>query len=192
MKALNQYITEKFQVGKDYKRQYAYHPKDTDELISCIKDKIEKEGLGTEENPLDLNDIDTSKITDMYELFDVVDGELQYLSKNGHFDISDWDVSNVENMEYMFGNSNFDGDLSDWDVSSVTNMKSMFRYSEFTGKNGDIGHWNVSNVKSMRNMFGGSRFDGDISNWDVSNVENKLFMLDNCPLQKHPPKWYKK
>ena len=192
MNSLRHYIVEKFQIGKDYKRQYAYQPKDKEELIECIIEKIRKEGLGTEDNPLDLNDIDTSKITDMSELFDIIDGKLQFLSKNGHFDISDWDVSNVTNMEYMFGNSNFNGDLSDWDVSNVTNMNSMFRYSEFTGKNGDIGHWNVSNVKSMRNMFGGSRFDGDISNWDVSNVENKLFMLDNCPLQKHPPKWNKK
>ena len=59
MYSLRHYIIEKFQVPKDYKEQYAYAPKDKKELIKCIKEKIEKEGLGTKDNPLDLNDIDT-------------------------------------------------------------------------------------------------------------------------------------
>ena len=191
MKALNNYIIEKFQVSKNNIRTYAYEPKNRNELIQCIKDKIEEEGLGTKNKPLDLNDIDTSKITDMSELFDCTDGELKDLSENGYFNISDWDVSNVEDMWYMFYGSCFNGDISDWDVSNVEDMTSMFAYSRFTGKNGNIGKWNVVKVKNMHCMFVCSEFNGNISGWDVSNVEDMYGMFTSCPLQKNPPEWYK-
>ena len=66
-------------------------PKTKKELIQIIKDTIEKEGFDC-----DLNFIDTSKITDMIELFygDVLN------KFNG--DISKWDVSSVENMTDVF------------------------------------------------------------------------------------------
>ena len=44
-------------------------------------------------NIYDLNFIDTSKITDMSELF---------ININHNFDVSSWDVSNVTNMNHMF------------------------------------------------------------------------------------------
>ena len=34
-------------------------------------------------------------------------------------DISNWDVSNVTNMNFMFHGSKFNGDISKWDVSNV-------------------------------------------------------------------------
>lgn len=48
-------------------------------------------------------------------------------------DISQWDVSNVENMEGMFERSNFNRDISKWDVSSVKHMTSMFKGSPLEG-----------------------------------------------------------
>ena len=42
-------------------------------------------------------------------------------------DLNGWDVSNVENMDYMFsGATSFNQDLSKWDVSNVSSMKGMF------------------------------------------------------------------
>ena len=104
MKTLNTYIVEKFQVDKDYKCQYTYQPKNRKELRNVIQDKIDKEGLGTKDDPLDLNDIDTSKITDMSWIFSVdnISKDIGDLVDNGYFDISDWDVSNVRYMRYMF------------------------------------------------------------------------------------------
>ena len=162
MKTLNSYITEKFQVSKDNIGIYAYQPKNKDELIECIKDKIQEEGLGTKDEPLDLNDIDTFKITDMSYLFHRF-RDLSSLSKTGYFDISDWDVSNVEDMRFMFQESKFNGNISRWDVSKV---------------------------KNMHGMFNKSNFNGNISDWDVSNVEDMFGMFYNCPLEKNPPKWY--
>jgi surface protein len=111
---------------------------------------------------------------------------LFYFSKfNG--DISKWDVSNVKDMYEMFSNSKFNGDISNWDVSNVANMSWMFDSSEF---NGDISKWDVSNVKDMRCMFYESDFDGDISKWNVSNVDDMRSMFTDCPLGDNPPEWY--
>ena len=136
MKSLQNYITEKILINKNSKIEYIYHPKTKDELKKIIKQKIEYEG-----NKCDLNDIDTSNITDMSYLFEDSDF-------NG--DISKWNVSNVESMWAMFYNSKFNGDISNWDVSNVTNMRSMFYGSVF---NQDISNWDVSNVTNNANIF---------------------------------------
>ena len=114
MKTLQNYITEKILINKNSKIVYNYYPETKDELKAIIKQKIESEG-----NECDLNDIDTSNIIDMSNLFE----ESEF---NG--DISKWDVSNVKNMEYMFLGSNFNADISKWNVSNVTDMESMFAY----------------------------------------------------------------
>ena len=166
---------------------FNYHPKTKEELIYCIKDKINKEGLGTKDNLLDLNDIDTSEIVDMRHLFDNgINGELKELSVNGYFDISKWDVSNVKDMSHMFGNSNFNGNISNWDVSNVEDMDYMFWECNF---NGDISQWDVSNVKDMSCMFRDSKFNGDISNWDVSNVKDMNFMFCGSAFNGNVSKW---
>ncbi|HQQ21718.1 MAG TPA: BspA family leucine-rich repeat surface protein, partial [Bacteroidales bacterium] len=65
-------------------QSYNYFPKDREELKKIIEERIAKEGPAC-----NLNDIDTSQITDMSKLF--------YKSQfNG--DISMWNVSNVESM----------------------------------------------------------------------------------------------
>ena len=112
MKTLQHYITEKILINKNSKIVYNYYPKTKDELEDIIKQKIESEG-----NKCNLNDIDTSNITDMSNLFE--DSEF-----NG--DISKWNVSNVTNMTGMFMLSKFDGDISKWDVSNVKFKLSMF------------------------------------------------------------------
>ena len=43
------------------------------------------------------------------------------------FDVSKWDVSNVENMIWLFFKcKKFDCDLSNWDVSNVNKTSYMF------------------------------------------------------------------
>jgi len=61
----------------------------------------------------------------------------------------------------------FNGDISEWDVSNVENMCNMFAGSTF---NGDISNWDVSKVNDMRYMFWSCPFNQNISNWDVSNI----------------------
>ena len=96
---------------------YNYHPKTNSELIKLVNSLIEERG-----NEADLNDIDTSEITEMQAVF-------QKTKFNG--DISQWDVSNVINMSHMFEQSEFDGDISSWDMSNVEDNSDMFAYSRF-------------------------------------------------------------
>ena len=113
MKPLVQFIQEKLIIKKNKATNYKYFPKTKEELQDIIKKRIEQEG-----NEVDLNDIDTSNITDMSNLF-------EYIDFNG--DISNWDVSNVTDMHNMFdGCKSFNQDISDWNVSNVTDMFNMF------------------------------------------------------------------
>ena len=110
MKTLQNYITEKILINKNSKIVYNYHPKTRDELIELINELIEERG-----NDANLNDIDTSEITDMNSLFDRSEF-------NG--DISNWNVSNVKDMFCMFYRSEFtgeNGDISKWNVSNAKN-----------------------------------------------------------------------
>ena len=112
MKTLQCYITEKILINKNSKIAYNYYPKTKEELKDIIKQRIESEG-----NECNLNDIDTSNITDMSKLFE----ESEF---NGN--ISNWDVSNVTDMTHMFRMSKFNNDISKWNVSNVTNSANIF------------------------------------------------------------------
>ena len=152
MKGINTYINEKLVLNKsnvkDYANHYNYHPKDRDELRKLIYKLIKERGLKA-----DLNDIDTSKISDMTGLF---------FGSNFNGDISSWDVSNVKNMESMFERSNFNGDISKWDVSNVKTMCGMFFGAHF---NKDISSWDVSNVENMDFMFRYSALENNPPAW---------------------------
>ena len=96
-------------------------------------------------------------------------------------DLSNWDVSTITNMSYMFGSDSsmiFNQDLSTWNVSNVTNMSYMFTGTR--AFNQDIGVWNVSRVTNMQGMFRGSMsFNQNISSWNVSNVTDMSYMFDS-------------
>ena len=129
MKSLAQYILESqnFLVNKHTSKVYNYHPQTSNELKRLIDKLIKERG-----NEANLNDIDTSAITD---------------------------------MSYMFYHSTFNGDISNWDVSNVEDMCMMFAYSKFTCKNGDISSWDVSNVENMKFMFNGCSLQNNLPSW---------------------------
>ena len=139
-----------------------------------------------------LYDVDTSLITDMSELF--------YKSSRKDFEgIEDWDVSNVEDMSYMFAYMSYDSfesrskakfnrNLNNWNVSKVKHMSFMFYYcNDF---NQPLDKWDVSNVEDMFRMFDNcKKFNQPLNNWNVSNVTNMSGMFQvaesfNQPLDK--------
>ena len=179
MKKLSKYLAEKLIINKDY-RDTTIVVKSFNELRKIIEDRYDKLGPGTKQNPIDFNDIDVSNIDSFYNsnkdkgIFD--DMHFKYI------DISGWDVSNVESMQYMFfecSELKSVGDISNWDVSKVTNMNSMFyRCKKF---NQDLSGWNVSNVSDMGYMFGYCEsFNKNISSWDVSSVTDMSYMFYDC------------
>ena len=105
-----------------------------------------------------------------------------YGAINFNQDISDWDVSNVTNMGRMFCEASvFNQDIDSWDVSNVTTMRYMF--SDANSFNQNIGNWDVSSVSDMSSMFSDANyFNQDIGDWDVSNVTDMSWMLDGINL----------
>ena len=176
MKEIAKFIKEGLKITAKTKiNKYNYHPKTEKELHYLLKELIEERG-----NEDDFNDIDTSEITDMSNLFDGID------KFNG--DISNWDVSNVTDMSFMFcGCRSFNQDISNWDVSKVTNMKYMFYRCE--SFNQLLAKWNVYHVINMDCMFCWCKsFNQDISKWNVSNVKYNSNILYKCPIEeKHKP-----
>lgn len=156
------------------KHEYKFFPKTKQELREMIYERIDKEG-----NECNLNDIDTSAITDMSYMFGSLNKEF-----NGN--ISMWDVSNVVNMTGMFYESKFNGDIYRWNVSNVKTMESMFNNSKF---NQDISKWDVSNVVIMSFMFEESDFNQDISGWNVKSLENMVYMFYKTQFDQDLSRW---
>ncbi|GMH63002.1 hypothetical protein TL16_g03605 [Triparma laevis f. inornata] len=78
--------------------------------------------------------------------------------KYGH--IKHWDVSDVTEMNFLFGSmdgengwsAGFDEDITHWDARNVKEMIGMFRKaSSYTGRG--VQHWNVENVTDTSFMF---------------------------------------
>ncbi len=96
-------------------RRYKHTPNNKTELKQAITTEINVQG-----NEANLNIIDTSKITDMSDLFK------DNITFNG--DISEWDVNAVTNMSSMLSGANaFEKDLESWNVASGVTKTDMFK-----------------------------------------------------------------
>ena len=101
-----------------------------------------------------LNDIDTSKITNMGGLFARFN-QNRNLSK---IDISGWDTSSVVDMSYMFAwNRQYLKELylSNFDTSNVTTMQNMF-YEWKSLETLNFKNATFTNVSNYTNMFSGT------------------------------------
>ena len=185
MKQINQFINEyiikkKLDKPIDSENYFEYHPKTKQELFDNINELVEN-------NIYDFNCIDTNKITDMSMLFEVC----KEIS-NIDFDVSKWDVSNVEIFIGMFNycSNIYDIDFSNWDISNGKYLNSMFfECKKFKG-NG-LENWSVCKVKDMSSMFYNcTNFNCDLSNWDISKVYRRVGTFHNCTSLKNKPIWY--
>lgn len=139
-----------------------------------------------------LSCVDTSLITDMSYLF-------QKSERKDFEGIEEWDVSNVEDMSYMFAYMSYDSfesrskakfnhNLNNWNVSKVKHMSFMFYYCQ--DFNQPLDKWDVSNVQDMFRMFDNcKKFNQPLNSWNVSNVTNMSGMFQvaesfNQPLDK--------
>ena len=184
MKSLNLYISERLVVNKDYKDLYTCEPKTFEELRKIIEDRYKKFGPGTKQKPIDFNDVDVSNIDSFYNKND--DKGIFHTTKFEYIDISNWNVSNVEDMSVMISNCEqlkSVGDISKWNVSKVEDMQGMFSNCKQLKSVGDLSNWVVSNVKYMSHMFyycKQLKSVGDLSNWNISKVEDMTSMFESC------------
>ena len=159
------FVTEKLVLNNNSKirkqpeyPEYNYHPTNKPELIKLISELLEERG-----NDADLNDIDTSKIDDMSNLFSA------FTKFNG--DISRWDTSKVITMLGMFDGCNqFNCDISEWDVGRVKNMTMMF--NDCWSFNQDLSNWDVSFLEFFSYMFCKcDSFEQDLSKWNLKSAK---------------------
>jgi len=122
--------------------KYKYSPETKEELIKAIKKEI-YEVQGTPDNPnweADLNCIDVSNIDNFNFLF--AKGKRNYGLGKFNGDVSGWRFKKPDTfLHAMFYKSEFNGnngDLSEWDMSNVADVSYMFEDSYFRG---DIGDW---------------------------------------------------
>ncbi|MEG0366346.1 MAG: BspA family leucine-rich repeat surface protein, partial [Coprobacillus sp.] len=108
---------------------------------------------------LDVGHLNTSSAITTEGMFSNVDISY-YLPTGGNkilgtLDISKYDMSNVQNMSYMFDDSTMDAlDVSKWNISKVENME-----------------WSFSNMVNLKQL--------ETSKWDIAKVENMGYMLFN-------------
>ena len=101
-------------IGKDISSfsTHSCQPKTREELVNIIIARVSKEGLNC-----NLNDVDTSLITDMSWIF-------SWTEFNGN--ISNWNVSNVINMSGMFDGAIFNQDISNWKINKDCDIDYVF------------------------------------------------------------------
>ena len=110
---------------------------------------------------------------------------LFYSYTGSELDLSNWDTSNVADMNNMFAYCNglTSLDLSNWDTSNVFDMNNMFAYC-FQLKSLNLSHFNTSNVANMNSMFPwcNSLEELDIRNFNVDNIEYVDYMFEGCSM----------
>ena len=142
----------------------------------------------------DFTNLDTSKVTDMNDMF----YQAGYNSSVTSFTLTglnNWDTSNVTDMSNMFKETGYrattfnTGDLSNWDTSKVTDMSAMFFWtgnSASTFDIGDLSNWDTSKVTNMQFMFNQAGYRattfeiGNLSNWDTSSVTDISYMFSGA------------
>ena len=130
-------------------------PEDLNALREVVLERVKQ----NPKKPYLLN-IDTSKITSMYQLF----------NGNGTMIYGDNIFQEIEEL-----------DLSTWDTSNVTDMGGMFRMCTKLNKI-NISNFNTSNVTNMANMFDFCRnlTSLDLSNFNTEKVTNMHDMFFDC------------
>ena len=170
MKNLKQYVEEKLVINKNYMKLIT--PNSREELRDII---IERQEDIHGDDHVNFNDIDISNIDNLEHLF--------YKTEYTNIDVSMWDTSHVESMEFLFGrcdNLKY-VDISDWNVEKCSKFNGMF-YNCGKLIKLDLSKWNMISATDLRSMFfycTDLKSIGNISNWDIRKVQliNTMFCM---------------
>lgn len=107
--------------------------------------------------------------------------ELIELLKDESIHLGDIDVSDIEDLNYVFDGSNrkdFSG-IEKWDVSKISEMKGTFRDCKYFNHN--INNWNVISLEQAEDMFAGCEsFNQPLNNWKFRYLDNTSYMFEGC------------
>ncbi|MEE0930561.1 MAG: TasA family protein [Acutalibacteraceae bacterium] len=120
----------------------------SDKIMYAPNDSSNMFAILTWVTDIDLEDLDTSDVTDMSYMF-------YYCSALTNVNVSSFNTSKVTNMSRMFHycSSLTSLDLSNFNTSSVTDMFNIFYYCNKLTTIYVSGLWNVNNVTNSNGMF---------------------------------------
>ena len=139
--------------------------------------KFEKNGL----NEIELQEVDQLKNLSYMFTF-------AFSIKNFNF-LSEWDLSNVENISYMFAATNINDlrPVSGWNTKNIKNMTGLFclEYDKTPNSITDLNplkNWDVSNVEDMSFMFGGRKISSlkSLERWELFKIKSLEGMFRKC------------
>lgn len=128
---------------------------------------------------------DTSKVIDMSYMFYYCCLHNQY-EKHGieKIDLSGLDTSSVTSVRGMFAENYFLTSVtaSDWDMSNVTDMAWMFASCPKLNTIYGTSNWNTDSVTKISHMFEGDSLllAVDMKEWDVSSVTEMTDIFNGC------------
>ena len=101
------------------------------------------------------------------------------------YDLSDWDMSEVVQLGFMFQNSpNFNQKLGLWDVRKVSGFTGVFQNTPF---NQPLNTWQTDSAVEMQSMFEACPdFNQPISNFNTSKVNNISYMFKSATSFNQP------
>ena len=156
-----------------YENGVIYYYSEANKLLLNADSKYAFSGFSLLTN-IDIEDFDTSNVTNMEGLFSGFKGST--------LDVSHFNTSNVTDMSYIFQSTKLNSlDVSDWDTSSATTMQGMFMSAENL-ESVDLSTWDTSNVETMEYMFQYSKIKHiNLKNWNTSKVKNMYSMFGYMP-----------
>ena len=107
----------------------------------------------------------------------------RYNNNKSFLDLTDLDISELDNLSYIFYGSNMEVvDISGWDTSNVTTMAYMFAECEDIKKIIGIENLDVSKLQSANAMFYGCQnlVELYLTNWNPISLEYASCMFYRC------------
>ena len=130
---------------------------------------------------------DLGNVTDLSQLFALPNNRRHRRLMENEFQsnrrlISGWNVSNVDNMAFMFaGAAAFNQDLSSWNTHKVMNFSHMF--AQATSFTSDLSGWNTQSAVDMTAMFWkAENFDSNLNGWNTDSVKFIGGMFYEAPM----------
>lgn len=118
--------------------------------------------------------------------------DMQFLFSDNYeikeFNLSRWNTKNLINMYGLFGHCHYleKVDISNWDVSKVTNMGELFE-EDFALTSLDLSGWNTESLKTTNKMFYKCEniTSIDLSKFKIDKISSATSMFYGCKYLNH-------